>query len=97
MDRRQDGTAADSFAACPAPVQGGSAAPHLGHAVGGRATRHGAADRPPPAPMSRSGTATHAAKRDTGSARRRRSHDRSCPNPARAVARGRARNPSRRS
>ena len=39
MDRRQDGTAAAVSAACPAPVQGGSAAPHQGHAVEGRATR----------------------------------------------------------
>ena len=82
MDRRQDGTAAAAFfAAGPVPVQGGSAAPHPGHAVGGRATRRGAADRPPAVPVSRSGTATHAATRDTGSARRRPSHDRPCPDP----------------
>ena len=87
MDRRQHGTAAaHSFTACPAPVQGGSAAPHQGHAVEGRATRRGAAVRRPPLALSRSRTATNAATRDTGSARRRPSHDRSCPLPARAVA-----------
>ena len=83
MDRRQDGTAAAAFfAAGPAPVQGGSAAPHPGHAVEGRATRRGAAaERPPPVSLSRPGTATHAATRDTGSARRRPSHDQPCPDP----------------
>ena len=87
MDRRQDGTtAAAFFAAGPAPVQGGSAAPHPGHAAAGRATRRGAAERPAPVSVSRFGTATGAATRDTGSARRRFSHDRPCLTPARRRA-----------
>ena len=92
MDRRQDGTAAAAFAASPAPVPGGSAALHLGHAAKGRAKRRGAAERPAPVSVSRFGTATGAATRDTGSARRRFSHDRPCPIPARGQTRGRARN-----
>ncbi len=84
MDRRQDGTAAAAFfAAGPAPVQGGSAAPHPGHAVEGRATRREAGDRPPPVSFLPGRTAGGAATRDTGSARRpRRTTEPAPPRPA---------------